>query len=67
MAAQTKRYEITDEEWERIKRYFPERTEGQKGSDLCSAEQRFSRKTKKPVIHLSQQISRAIGNPDCLL
>jgi transposase len=31
MAAQTKRYEITDEEWERIKGYFPERAEGQKG------------------------------------
>ncbi len=31
MAAQTKRYEITDEEWERIKGYFTERAEGQKG------------------------------------
>ena len=30
MTAQ-RRYELTDEEWERIKGYFPEREAGQKG------------------------------------
>ena len=30
MTAQ-RRYELTDDEWERIKRYFPEREAGQKG------------------------------------
>lgn len=27
----TRRYEMTDEEWERLKKYFPEREEGQQG------------------------------------
>lgn len=30
MTAQ-RRYELTDEEWERIRKYFPERAAGQKG------------------------------------
>lgn len=31
MSKQTKRYELTDNEWERIKHYFPERVAGTKG------------------------------------